>query len=133
MSVRKHPLVAMPSVAAALLPKFACPACAAAALGILNVAGLGYLLTTPYLLPATATVLAVTLGVSAYWARMRREWWPFGAAVAGAAAVLIGKFAWESNVALYGGIGLLAASIVWSGRRRETAVECEACGSTTRK
>ena len=124
---RKRWALTVPSVVAAVLPKFACPACAAAALGILNFAGVGYLLTASHLLPVTAGILSVTVVVMTYVARKRDEWLPLSTAVAGALAIISGKFLLESTLVLGGGIGLLIASSVWSGWPRSAEGCCAAC------
>lgn len=105
MTNSKRRFMAVPSVVAALLPKFACPACAAAALGALNIAGLGYLLTIPRLLTLTTTILIVTVVLMLQLARQRNDWRPFSMAVAGASAIISGKFLFDSGAVLYSGIG----------------------------
>ena len=125
----KRRLLAVPSVVAALLPKFACPACAAAALGILNVAGLGYLLTASHLLPLTSAILTLTVAVMLYMARRQDEWWPLLIAVAGAVAIVSGKFLFESGAVLYSGIGLFVASSIWKRWPREARCGCATCDS----
>lgn len=65
---------------------------------------------TPYLLPLTAIFLLVTLAAFAYRVRERRGFWPFAVGSVAAVIVLIGKFAFDSDVALNAGITLLVAA-----------------------
>src|SRR5205823_3001462 len=66
----------LPAVGAALLPKVACPACWPAYAGFLSAVGLGFLLKEAWLLPLTATFLAMAVGALAFQARRRRRFGP---------------------------------------------------------
>jgi hypothetical protein len=116
-------------VLVAVLPKFACPACAAAAIGILSSLGWGYLLTATYLLPVTAALLALALGALAFRASTRQGYGPFLVGIAAAAVVLVGKFELESGFLMYVGVGLLVVSSVWNAwpRRAAAVVSCVNC------
>jgi hypothetical protein len=61
-STMKRNLLAMPGIGMALLPKLACPACWPAYAGLLSTLGVGFLGSTKYLLPLTATFLFVAVG-----------------------------------------------------------------------
>jgi hypothetical protein len=58
----KQGLLALPSVAFSMLPKLACPACWPAYAGLLTSVGLGFLISTVYLLPLTIAFLVLALG-----------------------------------------------------------------------
>ncbi len=50
----KRGLLALPSVGVSILPKLACPACWPAYAGLLSSVGLGFLISTVYLLPLSS-------------------------------------------------------------------------------
>ena len=56
----KRTLVALPGVGVSLLPKLMCPACWPAYAGIVSALGLGFLVSTKYLLLLTAAFLSIT-------------------------------------------------------------------------
>lgn len=121
-------LAMLPGIGAAFLPKVACPACWPAYAGFLSSVGLGFLLDTQYLLPLTAVFLAVAVGALAYGARRRRGHLPFALGLVAAAVVLIGKFTFESDPAMYAGLTLLIGASLWNTwPRRQLAAACPAC------
>lgn len=67
----------LPGIGAAFLPKVACPACWPAYAGFLSSVGLGFLVSTAYLLPLTAAFLAIAVFALAFRARRRRGYAPF--------------------------------------------------------
>jgi hypothetical protein len=99
----KQSLMTIPGVGVLLLPKLACPLCWPAYAGLLSSVGLGFLISVRYLLPITATFLALAVGVLAFRAPRRRGYGPFVLGLFAAAGVLVGKFWWESNPMMYGG------------------------------
>lgn len=111
----KQHLLAAPGVAVSLLPKFACPICASASVGILSSVGLGYLLSATYLLPLTVALLLVALAALAFRARTRQGYGPLFLGTAAAAGVLLGKFQWDSTPTLYAAVSLLVLSSFWNG------------------
>lgn len=119
----------LPSVGAALLPKLTCAACWPAYAGVLSSLGIGFVDYTPYLLPLTAAFLAVSVAALAYRARSRRGYGPFLLGAAGAVGVLVGKFALDSDPAMYAGLGILVAASLWNSWRLPTtgAAGCPAC------
>jgi len=121
-------LGAIPAIGAALLPKVACPACWPAYAGVLSSFGLTFLMETRWLLPLTAGFLALAVGSLAFRARRRRGYAPFGLGLFAAALVMVGKFAFDSDTAMYVGIALLAGASLWNvwPRRRQEA-PCAAC------
>src|SRR5437667_9366326 len=103
----KQSLMTIPGVGVSLLPKLACPFCWPAYAGLLSSVGLGFLISTKYLLPLTAVFLVLALGALAFRAKNRHGYGPLAVGFCGAAGVMLAKFEWESNLALYSAIGLL--------------------------
>jgi hypothetical protein len=95
------------------LPKVACPACWPAYAGLSSSLGLGFLLDATYLLPLTATLVAVAPSALAFRARQRRGPGPLLLGLAASAIVLVGKFAFESDPAMIGGVLALVAASIW--------------------
>lgn len=118
----------LPAIGAAALPKLGCPACWPAYAGLLSALGLGFIDYTPYLMPLTLGFLAVTLATLAWRAGSRRGYGPLALGAAGALVTLIGKFAFDSDGALWAGIAALVAASVWNswpGAR----TRCPACAT----
>lgn len=122
-------LALLPGVGFALLPKLACPACWPAYAGILGSLGLGFLIGTRWLLPLTAVFLAVAVGALAYRARERHGLQPFALGIAAAGLVLAGRFAFDSESAIYGGLALLVTASFWNTWpvRGPSGASCPAC------
>src|SRR5437899_2661960 len=97
----------LPVIGAALLPKLVCAACWPAYTAFLGAVGIEFVNYTPYLLPLTGVGLMVAVGSLGLLARRRRRIEPFLLGLAAAIAVLVGKFALESDPVLYIGIGIL--------------------------
>ncbi|MGH8727943.1 MAG: MerC family mercury resistance protein, partial [Burkholderiales bacterium] len=118
---------ALPAVGFALLPKLTCPACWPAYAALLSALGLGFVDYTPYLLPLTGVFLAVTLAALSYGAKSRRGYRPLLLGTFASAIVILGKFFFDSDPALYTGVGLLVAAALWNSwpLRRSG---CGACG-----
>lgn len=106
-------LVTVPGIAFAFLPKLACPACWPAYAGLLVSVGLGFLLEATYLFALMAVFLALAVGALAFRARRRTGYGPFALGLAASGMVLVGKFTFGSDAAVYGGIGLLVAASLW--------------------
>ncbi len=68
MSTRvwKQGLLAVPGVGVSLLPKLICPLCWPAYAGLLSTLGLGFLISTAYLFPLTAALLALAVASLAF-------------------------------------------------------------------
>jgi hypothetical protein len=123
-------LGALPAIGAALLPKVACPACWPAYAGVLSSFGLTFLMETRWLLPLTATFLVLAVATLAFRARRRRGYGPFGVGLLAAVAVMVGKFAFDNDPAMYVGIALLVGASLWnSWPKRRHEVACAACES----
>src|SRR5258707_622499 len=103
----KQSLLALPGVGVSILPNLACPACWPAYAGLLSSVGLGFLISTAYLLPLTVAFLILALAALAVRANERRGCGPFILGLVPGGGVLLGKFAFESNLIVYAGLGLL--------------------------
>lgn len=123
----RQTLPTLPAVGIALLPKLTCAACWPAYAGLLSALGVGFIDYTPYLLPLTAVFLLLTLVMLGYRARSRRGYAPFALGAAAAAIVLVGKFALDSDMALYGGITLLVGASLWNAWPTRAQGVCSAC------
>jgi len=110
----KNGLLALPSVGASMLPKLACPACWPAYAGLLSSVGLGFLISAVYLLQLTAVSLLLAVAALAFRANKRRGYGPFAVGLVAGIAVLVGKFAWESNLTMYSALGLLVIASLWN-------------------
>lgn len=122
----------VPAVGVSLLPNLACPACWPAYAGLLSAVGLGFLTDTAYLLPLTVVFLVIAVGALGFRANQRRGYAPFVLGVAAAMSVVIGKFAFDFEIAMYGGIGLLVAASFWNSwprRPKTTKVRRECCST----
>jgi hypothetical protein len=121
-------LAMLPALGMSLLPTLACPACWPAYAGFLSALGLGFLLNTTVLFPLTAAFLAIALSALAFRARRRRGYRPFALGLLAAGVVLAGKFFFESDAAMYGGLAVLFAASIWitwpAGQKAES---CPAC------
>jgi hypothetical protein len=124
----KQSLGTIPGVGVALLPKLACPFCWPAYAGLLSSLGLGFLISTRYLLAITIGFLLLALCALAFRARHRHGYGPFLVGLIAAAGVLLAKFRWESQPALYGAVGVLVIASVWNSwpHRVAGATCCEA-------
>ena len=110
----KQGLLTLPGVGVSMLPKVACPVCWPAYAGLLTSAGLGFLISAVYLLPLTVAFLTLALGAMISRARERHGYQPFLLGMVAAGGVLISKFVWESNSAIYGSVGLLVMASLWN-------------------
>jgi mercuric ion transport protein len=110
----KQHWLAVPGVGVSLLPKLACPACWPAYAGLLSSLGLGFLISTVYLLPLTAMFLFLALVALGFKARQRYGFGPFLLGLAGALGVLLGKFLLRSDITMYGAVGLLVVASLWN-------------------
>jgi mercuric ion transport protein len=104
----------VPGISVALLPKLACPLCWPSYSGIVSSVGLGFLISTKYLLTLTVALLILTIGALACHAKQRRGYGPFVLGIVGAVAVLIGKFDLESNPVTLTGIVVLMMTSAWN-------------------
>lgn len=123
----------LPSIGAALLPKLTCPACWPAYAGLLSSLGVGFFDYTPYLMPLTGFFLFIAVFALAYKADRRRGYLPFALGTAGALLVMIGKFGFDSDYAMWAGLSVLIGASVWNTwpRRRDAPsderADCPSC------
>ena len=129
-------LAVFPAIGASLLPVGVCPACWPAYAGLLSALGFGFLLETAYLLPVTALFLVIAVAALAYKARTRRGYRPFVLGLVASTIVLVGKFNFESDTAMYGGIAVLIAASLWNawprknvGSGKDTCTVCASQGT----
>ena len=124
-------LAAVPAGLFALLPKAACPICWPVYAGTLSALGLGFLLKSAWMVPLTGLFLAVAVGTLAVRARRRWGYGPVAMGLAGAVAILIGKFVLESDLSTHGGLALLLGATLWNAwpRRRTSTTPCAACAT----
>jgi hypothetical protein len=129
-SASKSGLPAIPGIVVAMLPTLTCALCWPAYAGLLSSLGLGFLGSAAYLLPLTGGFLVIALAGLAMQTK-RRGYRPLVLGVVSAALIVAGKFALESNLITYGGIGLLVAATVWTmiSSRRSEAPTCAACAA----
>jgi len=117
---------ALPAVGAAALPKLTCPACWPAYSGLLSATGIGFINYTPYLLPLTVMFVGLSLASLGWRARLRRGFGPFWFGVMAATVLILGKCAFDSDVAMYVGIALLMTAALWNAWPR-AAIDGELC------
>lgn len=130
----KQNLMTLPGVGVSILPKLACPACWPAYAALLSSIGLGFLVSTVYLLPMTVTLLSLALGAIAFRAKHRNGYGPFLLGLLAAAAVLLSKFVWVSKPAIYSAFGLLVVASLWNAwPRHESSSEVPACPAANEK
>ena len=90
---------------------------------VLSALGVGFIDYTPYLLPLTLAFLGVTLAMLAW--RPRRGYAPLALGLAASAMVLVGKFLFDSDIAVYAGVALLVAASVWNAWPVKSAISCK--------
>lgn len=110
----KGTALAMPGVGVSMLPNVVCPICLPAYAAVLSSLGLGFLISTRYLLPVTIVFLTGAVGALAFRASGRRGLRPFWTGVMAATGVLVGKFWLDSATITYAGVALLVFASVWN-------------------
>ena len=119
----KRVAAVLPGVGVSLLPKLTCPLCWPAYAGLLTTLGLGFLMSERYLFGVTTIFLIVSVSALAFRYRERRGIIPALLGIAGAAAVLVGKFRFESIPAMYAGLSVLIAASIWNSWPRRSTGE----------
>ena len=129
---RQH-LLTIPGVGVALLPKLACPLCWPAYAALLSSLGLGFLISSKYLLPITALFLVLSVGALAVGAKKRHGYGPFFLGILSGVSVVVGKFSLESNAIIYMALAVLVTASVWNAwpHRNRVAPECCVAKSIT--
>ena len=125
-------LASLPAIGAAALPKLTCPACWPAYSGLLSSMGVSFINYTPYLLPLTAAFLLLSLIALGWRAQRRRGYRPLLLGLAASVVLLVGKFTFDSDAAMYAGMAVLVAASLWNAwpRARQAAGNCPGCVST---
>jgi hypothetical protein len=88
------------------------------------------LLDVRWLFPLTAVFLLIAVVALGFRARRRRGFGPFVVGLSASAIVLVGKFRFESDPAMYAGLGLLVAASIWNTWPRRATPACPACITT---
>ncbi len=91
-----------------------CPVCWTAYAGLLGSLGVGFILKTSFLLPATVTLLAIVLVALGRNATGRRGYGPLILGGIASAFILIARFVWVSDPATLTGAAVLVAASVWN-------------------
>ena len=117
----------LPGIGVSLLPKLMCPACWPAYSGIVSALGLGFLISSKYLLPLTVGFLAITALALGYHASRRHGYGPLWLGLVAAAVILTGKFYFDETRGTYGGVALLVAASVWNSWPRHAAATPACC------
>ena len=125
----RYSMASLPAIGAAALPKLTCPACWPAYSGLMSSLGVGFVNYTPYLLPLSAAFLLISLVALGWRAKRRHGYAPLWLGTAASALLLIGKFEYDSDAAMYTGIAVLAIASVWNAwpRLRPVPGDCPAC------
>jgi len=110
----KRFVTVFPVIGAALLPKLTCPACWPAYAGLLSALGIGFVNYTPYLLPLTMLFVLITLFSLGYRASRRRGIRPLLLGSLAAIILIVGRFGFNSDLAMYGGLILLIGASIWN-------------------
>lgn len=119
----------LPTIGVALLPKLTCPACWPAYAGLLSSLGIGFVDYTPYLVPFTMAFLAISLSTMIYKARSRHGYRPLLLGLVAGAVLMVGKFGYDSDIAMYIGLAILVIASLWNTWPRKPATgNCAACG-----
>jgi hypothetical protein len=111
----------LPGIGISLLPKLICPMCWPAYAGLVSALGLGFLISTKYLLPLTVAFLGITAAALGFRASRRHGYGPLWLGLIAAVVILIGKFNFDAAPAAYAGVGLLVAASVWNSWPRRAA------------
>ena len=112
-------------IGAWLVPAGVCPVCWSAYAGAASSLGLGFTLSTEFLIPLAVVLLAFSLLALGYRARDRRGYGPFVFGVVGALGVLGGKFLFSSEALSYVALAAIVAAGVWnSWPARSASTSC---------
>jgi hypothetical protein len=131
----KRGLAVVPGIGVSLLPKLMCPLCWPAYAGIVSALGLGFLISTQYLLPLTVAFLGLTAAALGFRASRRNGYGPLWLGLIAATTILTSKFYFDVAQAVFVGVALLIAASVWNSWPRRAAttpacLECVAAGTS---
>jgi lipopolysaccharide export LptBFGC system permease protein LptF len=85
---------------------------------------------TAYLLPLTAIALMLAVAALGFRARRRRGYGPFAVGLLAAIVLVIGKFVFDLNLAVYGGVAALVGASLWNAWPRSKTGAPSAPGGT---
>ena len=124
-------MLTLPGIGFALLPKLACPMCWPVYASVLTSLGLGFLISRAYLLPLTIGFLLIAVGTLGHRAKQRRGHGPFLLGFVASTAVIVGKFHFESNPIMYGGVTVLVIASIWNAWPETVGeIQCPQCSTT---
>ncbi len=115
----------MPAVGISAIPVLACPACWPALASVLGAVGLTFLTNRAYLLWVDLAVLALALTIL-FAKRHANGYPPFLLGTAGAALIVVGKFALNRGSLSWSGLAVLISAAVLSIFSGKQAT-CSAC------
>src|SRR6266851_8228640 len=129
---RKLGFLTIPGVVVSLLPSLACPLCWPAYAALVSSLGLGFLVSSTYLLPLTGALLAVAV-VGLGLQNKSKGYGPFVIGLVAVVTILPGKFLMGSNLMTYGGVALLVIASAWSlvPRRSADFASCSTCAPSS--
>lgn len=106
-----------------------CPVCWTAYAGLLGSLGVGFILDTAFLLPATLVLLAVALFALGFKATERRGYVPLMIGALAAALIVFARFVLVSDPLTFLGLATLVGVSVWNVRpmAKKSAAPCPAC------
>ena len=119
----------LPAVGVAFLPKLACPACWPAYAGLLSSLGIGFFDYRPYLLPLTTVFVLIAVAALVCRAKQRRGYKPFLLGMVAGIVLLVGKFHYDNDAAMYTGLALLVLASLWNtwSKIQPAGARCTAC------
>src|SRR5579875_504176 len=125
---RKLGLLTIPGVVVSLLASLGCALCWPAYAALVSSLGLGFLVSSMYLLPLTEALLAVAVVGLGLQIKLK-GYGPFALGLLSAALILPGKFLLESNAMTYGGAAILVIASAWSlaPSRSAGSASCPTC------
>jgi mercuric ion transport protein len=89
---------------------------------------MGFFNYTPFLLPLTVLFLLVSVATLFLATRRHGRVEPLAVGMASAAIVVAGKFGWDSDAVMFGGLAILVGASLWNALlTRKT--HCSACGN----
>lgn len=124
-------IAAIPAIGLAFLPKLVCPVCWPVYTALLSSMGIGFVNYTPYLMPLTFVFVLVAVGALLYRVKTRKAYGPFVLGLFVSITLLLGKFAFNSDPALFVGFGLLVIASLWDAWPQKNRDDfCRSCVST---
>ena len=127
--LRQTIVLASSSTLIALAPK--CPICFLAYFGIFGAATAATSAYRAWLAPITAIWLALTIAALAMRAGPKRRYGVVAVGLIAAASIFSGKYVFDHQGLIYGGLALLVAAVIWSSWPASSAnAQACACASS---